>query len=64
MARRQMPRRIRIAEDLIAQGAKPKDACFRSGFADYSSFYRAFKARAGLSPERYRRETQRRGAAE
>ncbi len=47
-------RRILLARELIQQGVKPKDACGQCGFSDYSSFYRAFKARVGVSPEQYR----------
>ncbi len=47
-------RRVLIAQELIRQGVKPKDAGARCGFSDYSSFFRAFKARTGVSPEQYR----------
>ena len=47
-------RRVMNAQELIRQGVKPRDACAQCGFSDYSSFYRAFKARTGLSPEQYR----------
>lgn len=47
-------RRILIAQELIRQDVKPKDACLQCGFSDYSSFYRAFRARTGVSPEQYR----------
>ena len=47
-------RRILIAQELIRQGVKPKDASLQCGFSDYSSFYRAFKMRVGVSPEQYR----------
>lgn len=50
-------RRILIAKELIEQGAKPKDVSEQCGFSDYSSFYRAFKARMGVSPEQFRQET-------
>ena len=50
-------RRILIAQELIRQGVKPKDACLQCGFSDYSSFYRAFRARTGVSPEQYRQNT-------
>lgn len=50
-------RRILIAKELIEQGAKPKDVSEQCGFSDYSSFYRAFKARIGVSPEQFRQET-------
>ena len=53
-----MIRRIQVSQDLIRHGAKPKDACFHSGFMDYSSYYRAFKARTGMSPEQYRQSVQ------
>ncbi|MBR2288045.1 MAG: AraC family transcriptional regulator [Clostridia bacterium] len=49
-----MIRRIQIAQDDMRLGIKPKDACVRCGFTDYSSFYRAFKARVGVSPEQFR----------
>ena len=41
-------------QELIRQGVKPKDAGTQCGFSDYSSFFRAFKARTGVSPEQYR----------
>ncbi len=47
-------RRILNAQELIRSGVKPKEACIQCGFSDYSSFYRAFKARCGSSPEQYR----------
>lgn len=53
-----MIRRILFSQEMIRRGAKPKDACFQSGFMDYSSYYRAFKARVGMSPEQYRQSMQ------
>lgn len=53
-----MIRRIHFSQEMIRRGAKPKDACFQSGFMDYSSYYRAFKARVGMSPEQYRQSMQ------
>ena len=53
-----MIRRILVSQEMIRQGAKPRDACFQCGFMDYSSYYRAFKARTGVSPEQYRRSMQ------
>ncbi|MBQ9198252.1 MAG: helix-turn-helix domain-containing protein [Clostridia bacterium] len=52
-----MIRRIQASQEMIRHGAKPKDACFQCGFMDYSSYYRAFKARVGISPEQYRQKT-------
>lgn len=51
-------RRILVSQDMIRHGAKPKEACFQCGFMDYSSYYRAFKARVGVSPEQYRQNVQ------
>lgn len=48
-----LTRRIILAQQLIDQGAKPNQACEQSGFTDYTSFYRAFKARTGKSPNQY-----------
>lgn len=51
-------RRILVAQRMIRHGSKPKEACFQCGFMDYSSFYRAFRTRVGMSPEQYRRSVQ------
>lgn len=48
-----LTRRIILAQRLIQQGVKPRQACEQCGFADYTSFYRAFKARTGKSPTQY-----------
>ena len=48
-----LTRRIILAQQLIQQGVKPRQACEQCGFADYTSFYRAFKARTGKSPTQY-----------
>ena len=48
-----MTRRVILAQQLIQQGAKPNQACEQSGFTDYASFYRAFKARTGKSPTQF-----------
>ena len=53
-----MIRRILVSQQMIRHGAKPKEACFQCGFMDYSSYYRAFRARVGMSPEQYRKENQ------
>ena len=48
-----LTRRILLAQELIKDGAKPRQACLQSGFTDYASFYRVFKARTGKSPNQY-----------
>ena len=53
-----MIRRIQVSQELIRRGAKPRDACYQSGFMDYSSYYRAFRTRVGVSPEQYRQSVQ------
>ena len=53
-----MIRRIQLSQEMIRAGAKPRDACFQSGFMDYSSYYRAFRSRVGMSPEQYRQSLQ------
>lgn len=51
-------RRILVSQEMIRQGQKPKEACFSCGFSDYSSYYRAFKTRIGMSPEQYRKSLE------
>lgn len=53
-----LTRRVMLAQELIAQGVKPNQACERCGFTDYTSFYRAFKARTGKSPNQYAKAAQ------
>lgn len=53
-----LTRRVILAQQLIQQGAKPMQACEQSGFTDYTSFYRAFKARTGKSPNQYSKSLQ------
>lgn len=48
-----LTRRIHLAQQLMQQGVKPRQACQQCGFADYTSFYRAFKTRTGQSPAQY-----------
>ncbi len=48
-----LTRRVMLAGQLMERGMKPREAGEQSGFADYTSFYRAFKARTGVSPNQY-----------
>lgn len=52
-----MPRPCRLiaAKALIQEGALLETVGQDVGFADYSTFYRAFKKEYGISPRQYRR---------
>lgn len=43
-------RKILYADSMIKRGVKPMDAFSRSGFSEYTSFYRAYKQIIGHSP--------------
>lgn len=47
-------RRLIAAKSLIQQGKLLGNVAAQTGFADYSGFYRAFKAEYGISPRQYR----------
>lgn len=44
-------KRLLQAKALISAGERPTTVCSLCGFADYSSFYRAYRAKFGNSPE-------------
>lgn len=44
-------KRLHMAKDLMLNGCSPSDACVKSGFNDYSSFYRTYRAHFGVSPK-------------
>lgn len=44
-------KRLFAARKLIRDGSSVTDACYRSGFRNYSAFYRAFKNKYGKSPK-------------
>lgn len=50
-----LTKRILLAQELLAQGVKPGQAGEQCGFADYTSFYRAFRSRTGISPGQFSR---------
>ena len=47
-------RRLIAAKELILSGKALEDISRQVGFADYSSFYRAFRQEYGISPRQYR----------
>ena len=47
--------RIALAKQMILSGTLPRDAYTRCGYNDYSTFYRAFRRHAGVSPEEFKR---------
>lgn len=44
-------KRLLLARELIAGGISVTDACYQSGFQDYSTFSRAYKKQFGLTPK-------------
>lgn len=46
-------RRISIAKALLNDGASVSEAFEKSGFGDYSSFFKAFTKAVGVSPKKY-----------
>ena len=45
-------KRLYLAKELMAGGLTASAACQNSGFKDYSSFYRAYVSRFGVSPKK------------
>ncbi len=57
-----LDQRIEHAKQLLAGGCSVSEACYASGFSDYSNFIRSFSKVAQISPGRYKRTI--RGEAE
>lgn len=49
-------RRLIAAKSLILEGLPMETAAERAGFADYSTFYRAFRKEFGISPNGFRNQ--------
>ncbi len=48
-------RRISIAKSLLSDGVSVMTAYEKSGFTDYSAFFKAFTKAVGISPKKYAR---------
>lgn len=51
-------KRITLAKKYLIDGYSPSDACFLSGFNDYSNFSRTFAKHVGCSPIKYQAQLQ------
>jgi len=54
-------KRITLAKKYLFEGCSPQDACFLSGFNDYSNFSRTFKKQTGLSPREFQNQNNKKG---
>ena len=50
-------KRLAMAQREIYAGTKATEACFKFGFSDYSTFYRAYKNHFGTSPANIAKES-------
>lgn len=48
-------RRLLNFNDLVRQNYPVEEACSKSGFRNYSNFYRLYKKRMGISPQEFKR---------
>lgn len=48
-------RRLLNFNDLVRQNYPVEEACSKSGFRNYSNFYRLYKSRMGISPQEFKR---------
>lgn len=46
-------KRIMLAKELLSGGCPVTEAAHRSGFGDYSSFYKAFRKLVGINPKKF-----------
>ncbi len=47
--------RITQSKALLSEGKNVSEACYQSGFSDYSNFIRSFKKTVGISPGQYKK---------
>lgn len=50
-----LDQRITLAKRLLREGANVSEACYHSGFLDYTNFIRSFTRVVGMSPGKYSR---------
>lgn len=50
-----LEKKITYAQSLLSQGYSVTDACYKSGFMDYSNFIRTFKQYTGETPGAFRK---------
>lgn len=53
-----LAKRVTLAQKLLREGVTPCDACYLSGFHNYSNFSRAFSKQIGMSPKQYQLQSQ------
>ncbi len=53
-----LDRRIEHAKQMLRKGSSVSDACFSSGFSDYSNFIRNFTNKVGSSPGKWGKENR------
>ncbi len=51
-------KRLVLAQKLLLEGASLSDACYTSGFSDYSHFVKTFSRKFGVSPKQYGKSMQ------
>ncbi|MDR1699757.1 MAG: AraC family transcriptional regulator [Lachnoclostridium sp.] len=49
-------RRIAVAKSLLSDGKNVTEACYQSGFNDYSNFITSFKKVTGITPKHYQKQ--------
>lgn len=49
-----LEQRIMLAKRLLREGSNVSEACYHSGFLDYTNFIRSFTRTVGMSPGKYR----------
>lgn len=49
-------KRLLLSKELLSSGMTPTDVCVRTGFQDYTTFYRAYKKYFGVSPKSERKK--------